>query len=52
MDGEGALVEVNVEQAIYWRQIYRDLLKIERASLLTSASSCPGSRPRRAGTSS
>jgi hypothetical protein len=33
MDGEGALVEVNVEQAIYWRQIYRDLLKIEESVL-------------------
>jgi hypothetical protein len=33
MDGEGALADANVEQAIYWRQIYRDILKMEESVL-------------------
>jgi hypothetical protein len=28
-DGEGVRADANVEQAIYWRQIYHDLLKME-----------------------
>jgi hypothetical protein len=33
MDGEGALVEVKVDQVIYWRRIYRDLLRMEESAL-------------------
>mgnify|MGYP001793693436 CR=1 FL=1 len=29
MDGEGAPADANIEQAIYWRQIYRDILTME-----------------------
>lgn len=29
MDGEGALADANVEQAIYWRQIYHHILQME-----------------------
>ncbi len=33
MDGEGAPADANIEQAIYWRQIYRDILKMEESVL-------------------
>ena len=33
MDGEGALEDATIEQAIYWREIYADILTMEESVL-------------------
>lgn len=33
MDGEGAPGEATVEQAMYWRQVYREILTMEESVL-------------------